>query len=70
MKNTVEQVASVDASFLWKAATISCFSWHQGCGVGTVFGTIMRTIDSLGLTKDDVAMEWVFALPSPSPGRT
>ncbi len=30
--------------------------WCPGCGIGTVFGSIIRTIDRLGLIKDDVAM--------------
>ncbi|TAK35671.1 MAG: 2-oxoacid:ferredoxin oxidoreductase subunit beta [Chloroflexota bacterium] len=30
--------------------------WCPGCGIGTVFGTILRTIDGLGLSKDEVAM--------------
>src|SRR3990170_8772747 len=30
--------------------------WCPGCGIGTVFGAILRTIDKLGLSKDDVAM--------------
>src|SRR3990172_4896047 len=30
--------------------------WCPGCGIGIVLGSIIRAVDGLGLSKDDVAM--------------